>query len=340
MNDAVRRWLAISVLVTMLVVGTFAIVANNEVQAVPVPSSAQTAPYFNVTDVEVGIYVNGLSNFDFGKGAYSLDFYLWFRWSDPNISSMNFEIMNGHPAYSNAFQKIVDNTSGELKEQWFRLRADLFIPPDLTSYPFESGGLKVELEDAVLNNTLLRYHWASEGSGYDATSLVMPGWKIAYLNYTVGEHEYTFGETYSKATFTIQVERNSLPAAIQIIMPPIIFCLVSSLSFFFRETKEQNIGIRLGLNSSMIISAVLFYYGQQSSLPPMSSFSIFDEMMISVYVFGGGGDGLLSPSQKDQLHQSVRSDDGPGRRGDGVRSVGSVQRVNIRSPWPLPAPPR
>ena len=37
----------------------------------------------------------------------------------------------------------------------------------------------------------------------------------------------------------------------------------------------------------MIISAVLFYYGQQSSLPPMSSFSIFDEMMVSAYVFLG-----------------------------------------------------
>ena len=281
------RWLAIFFLVTLLVVGTFAAVASNGAQAVNSPTSGEFSPSLNATEVEVGIYVNGLSNFDFGKGAYSLDFYLWFRWSDPNITSMNIEIMNGHPAYSNAFQKIIDNTNGTLKEQWFRLRADLFIPPDLTSYPFEAGGLKVDLEDAVLNNTMLRYHWASEGSGYDSTSLVIPGWKIVSLNYSVGEHQYTFGETYSKATFTIQVERNSLPAAIQIVMPPIIFCLVSSLSFFFRETKESNIGIRLGLNSSMIISAVLFYYGQQASLPPMSSFSIFDEMMVSVYVFLG-----------------------------------------------------
>jgi hypothetical protein len=281
------RWLAICLLVTLLVMGTFAVVANTGAQAVSAPTSAELAPSFNATEVEVGIYVNGLSNFDFSKGAYSLDFYLWFRWSDPNITTMNFEIMNGHPSYSNAFQKIVDITNGTLREQWYRLRADLFIPPDLTSYPFESGGLKVDLEDAVLNSTMLRYHWASEGSGYDNTSMVIPGWKISYLNYSVGEHEYTFGETYSKATFVIQVERNSLPAAIQIVLPPIIFCLVSSLSFFFRETKESNIGIRLGLNSSMIISAVLFYYGQQSSLPPMSSFSIFDEMMVSVYVFLG-----------------------------------------------------
>ncbi len=235
----------------------------------------------------VGIYVNGVSNFDFGKGAYSFDFYLWFVWTDPNISSMNFEIMNGHPAYANAFQKIIDNTSGDIKEQWFRLRANLFIPPDLNKYPFESGGLKIQLEDAVLNDTELHYVWASDYSGYDESSVVIPGWKIQYVNYSVGEHAYTFGETYSQATFVIQVERDSLPAAIQIILPPIIFCMVSSLSFFFRESKESNIGLRLGLNSSMIISAVLFYYGQQSTLPPMSSFSVFDELIISVYVFLG-----------------------------------------------------
>jgi hypothetical protein len=67
----------------------------------------------------------------------------------------------------------------------------------------------------------------------------------------------------------------------------VIFCLVSSLSFFFRETKESYIALRLGLNSSMMISAVLFYYGQQSTLPSMSTFSIFDEIMIAVYMFLG-----------------------------------------------------
>jgi hypothetical protein len=117
--------------------------------------------------------------------------------------------------------------------------------------------------------------------------VVIPGWMILGLNYTVGEHLYTFGETYSQATFVMQVERDSLQSAIQIVLPPVIFCIVSSLSFFFRETKESYIALRLGLNSSMMISAVLFYYGQQSTLPSMSTFSIFDEIMIAVYMFLG-----------------------------------------------------
>ena len=95
----------------------------------------------------------------------------------------------------------------------------------------------------------------------------IPGWKVQYLNYSVIEHTYSFGETYSQATFVMQVERNSVPAAIQIIAPPLIFCLVSSLSFFFRQTKESNIGLRLGLNSSMIISAVLFDDGSNRRCP-------------------------------------------------------------------------
>jgi hypothetical protein len=282
-----RLRLAILILLVVLAACPVVTAASTGASAIPLHSAAIDMSSSNITDVVVGIYVNGISNFDFGRGEYSLDFYLWFIWTDPTISNMSFEIMNGQPAYANSFQKIVDNTGGEVKEQWFRIRANLFIPPDLRNYPFEAGGLKVQLEDAALNSSRFQYHWASEYSGYDASSVVVPGWKIMYLNYSVGEHAYSFGENYSQATFVIQVERDSLPAAIQIVMPPVIFCLISSLSFFFRETKESNIGLRLGLNSSMIISAVLFYYGQQSSLPPMSSFSIFDEMMISVYVFLG-----------------------------------------------------
>jgi hypothetical protein len=310
MKHAMRRGLAVLVLV-MLVIGAAAALTGTGAKADPAMISVTpTPPPSNVTEVAVGIYVNGISNFDFGKGAYSLDFYLWFVWTDPTIHNMNFEIMNGQPSYSNAFQKIFDDTNGTVKSQWFRLRANLFIPPDLTSYPFESGGLKVQLEDANLNSTRLQYHWMSASSGYDNSSVIIPGWKIQYLNYTVGEHLYTFGEKYSQATFVMQVERNSLPSAIQIVAPPIIFCLVSSLSFFFRESKESYIALRLGLNSSMMISAVLFYYGQQSTLPSMSSFSIFDELMIAVYVFLGLTIGVtvLGVVEKDVFKHPRRVD--------------------------------
>jgi hypothetical protein len=283
-----RQGMAVLVLIVLLSMGSFVTLASTEAGAdAPVPAAALSLPSSNVTDVEVGIYVNGISNFDFGNGAYSLDFYLWFVWTDPTIKNMAFEIMNGQPAYNNAFVKIIDDTNGTVKTQWYRLRAILFIPPDLASYPFEAGGLKVQLEDSSHNSSSLRYHWAVATSGYDKSSVVIPGWKIAYLNYSVADHAYTFNENYSQAVFVMQVERNSLPAAIQLIMPPIIFCLVSSLSYFFNEKKDSYIGLRLGLNSSMIISAVLFYYGQQSTLPPMSSFSIFDELIIAVYVFLG-----------------------------------------------------
>ena len=210
------RCLAILVLM-LLVTCTAVSVASTDAKAdTTAISTTPTVPSTNVTDVIVGIYVNALGSFDFGKGLYSLDFYLWFVWTDPTIHSMNFEIMNGQPAYSGSIQKISDDTNGTVKSQWFRIRADLFIPPNLKDYPFESGGLKVELEDADLNNTRLQYQWNVAKSSYDPASVVIPGWRVPYLNYSVTEHTYSFGETYSQATFVMQVERNSLPAAIQI----------------------------------------------------------------------------------------------------------------------------
>jgi hypothetical protein len=76
MKETMRRCLAMLVLVA-LVIGTAATMASADAEANPATiSSTLAGPSSNVTDVDVGIYVNGISNFDFGKVAYSLDFYL------------------------------------------------------------------------------------------------------------------------------------------------------------------------------------------------------------------------------------------------------------------------
>jgi hypothetical protein len=47
-----------------------------------------------------------------------------------------------------------------------------------------------------------------------------------------------------------------------------LFCIVSGLSFFFRSDKVAQ---RLGMGTSMLISAVMFHISQTASLPPLGS---------------------------------------------------------------------
>lgn len=65
-------------------------------------------------------------------------------------------------------------------------------------------------------------------------------------------------------------------------LPPIIFCIVSGLSFFFKADKITH---RLGLGTSMLISAVMFHLSQTSSLPALPSLILIDKIMIPIYAF-------------------------------------------------------
>jgi len=229
-------------------------------------------------EIETGIYVISIGNFEFTKGTYTLDFYIVFRWSDQSLSPSSFEFMNGRPASK---EKIFESLSNDSNEVWYRVQANLFINPEFKDYPFDTQNLKIIVEDSKSNISTLKYTAMADIRGIDR-QFAISGWKIQSSDLVVGEHEYPWGETYSQVTFTIKLQRDAGLTAAKLLLPPIIFCIVSGLSFFFRADKITQ---RLGLGTSMLISAVMFHLSQTSSLPPLPSLILIDKIMIAVYAF-------------------------------------------------------
>lgn len=230
------------------------------------------------TTIHVGIYVISIGNFEFTKGTYVLDFYLMFNWNNTNISPANFEFMNGRAISKD---KIYESITNDTSEVWYRVQANLFITPDFHSYPFDTQELKIVLEDSKYNTSTIIYLPRSDVNGVD-NQFSLAGWKIKAYNMTVDDHEYTWGEAYSQTTFSITLERDAGLTAMKLLLPPIIFCIVSGLSFFFKADKITH---RLGLGTSMLISAVMFHLSQTQSLPPLPSLILIDKIMVAVYAF-------------------------------------------------------
>jgi hypothetical protein len=230
------------------------------------------------TTVHVGIYAISLGNFEFTKGTYVLDFYLMFQWENKNISPTSFEFMNGRAVSK---EKIYESYTNETSEVWYRVQANLFITPEFHSYPFDTQDLKIVLEDSKYNTSSLMYVPMTDVLGVDEQFRIA-GWKIQSYNTSVSTHEYPWGEDYSQLTYTIKLERDAGLTAAKLLLPPIIFCVVSGLSFFFKADKITQ---RLGLGTSMLISAVMFHLSQTSSLPPLPSLILIDKIMIAVYAF-------------------------------------------------------
>jgi hypothetical protein len=272
--------LLFAVLATLVLVS--AVPASEPAASLMPPANATAS---NVSRMEVGVFVNSIDNLDFVKGTYSMDFYLHFRWTDPTIQTAHFEIMNGQPSNEpHSLEKLSESKSGPVKEEWYRVRADFSITPNIRDYPFESGITPIEIEDAEYNKEQLVYVPMVNESGID-TGFVIPGWNIGTPTFVVFDHTYPWGKTYTELSFGIPITKNATDSLIQTIIPPLIFCLIAMLSFFIKVEHNELVHLRYVLTTSMFISAVMYHFSQLSLLPGLGVLKLFDKFMIAVYVF-------------------------------------------------------
>jgi len=228
--------------------------------------------------IYTGIYAISIGNFEFTKGTYVIDFYLVFKWSNHSLSPASFELMNGRAVSK---EKIYEEITNESSEVWYRIQANLFITPEFKNYPFDSQNLKIIIEDSKYNISRLNYVPYNDITGID-DRFTLSGWNIQSNNLIVEDNNYPWEEQYSQLVFFVQLARQTGPTVVKILLPPIIFCIVSGLSFFFKSDKITH---RLGLGTSMLISAVMFHLSQTSSLPALPFLILIDKIMISVYAF-------------------------------------------------------
>jgi|GEM_PF-1046181 len=240
--------------------------------------------YENATIVKVGIYVVSFGGYDFNKGTYTIDFYIWFLWNEStspaNFTPACFEFMNGRATTKEKISDGYENGTG-LRSLWYRVQASLYTEPQFKDYPFGSQDLFIIVEDSKNSVENLVYQAIVPESGIDE-ELRISGWKIKGTTITISEKEYKWGEKYSRVTFVMNLERETTTTAVKTLLPPIIFCVVSGLSFFFKYDKIAN---RVGFGTSMLISAVMFHVSQVSSLPPLGNLIMIDKIMIATYSF-------------------------------------------------------
>ncbi len=235
--------------------------------------------------MQVAVFINSIDNLEMIKGTYTVDCYLTFRWTDPNIETAHFEFMNGQPSSgANSVERIYDSKSGPVREEGYRVRADFRITPNNMDYPFESGILPIKIEPANLQSSQLTYVPLTEESGMDP-EFVIPGWKIGTPSFSVRDHSYPGNQTYSQLAYNIPMTNDALASLIQTIVPPLIFCIIAGLSFLIRVDHPELVHLRYVLTTSMFISAVMYHFSELALIPGLGVLKLLDKFMIAVYLF-------------------------------------------------------
>ena len=293
--------------------------------AMPAAASAETGP----DKVIVGAYIKDVQDIDLASESFTLDFYLWFRWKNPNINpAATVEVMN-----SNGFQNTTtSSTGGVVGKPLYDAPVDL---PDgykymvlryqgvfsrklmLQDYPFDTQTLRVVLKDERLDNRRLEYVPDRKPISINKSILFsIPGFSLGTPTLAIVAHQYEtdFGDTsapsdvpYSCIRIEISVVRNALPYLVKIILPIFIVILITSLIDVLPARLEE---ARAGIGVTALLTIVALQWTADSSLPSVEYLTMLDLIYIlsMVYVLAAMAYTVLaSRRNKHEIAQALTS---------------------------------
>jgi hypothetical protein len=229
------------------------------------------------------IWVIHIYNYQYTTGTYTLDMYVYFFWTDPNITTANWYLTNGYPINEAAKVLVTSDVTGDIKYEVYRVTATLNTPPDARDYPFDQINLRISLE-LINPGYFVNLAWLQNQTGVDPT-FVNPNWKTTNIELSTSRHTYPLGVEAPYAEMIITQAKIKPSSALASLFPPLVFCFVSVISFLFSLKDPGSVGLRMGLNTSMLITTILFQLNISASIPPSTSVSIFGLFSISVLVF-------------------------------------------------------
>lgn len=233
--------------------------------------------------IYIAVWIIDIYAFDFETGSYTFDMIFSFFWTDPNIDTIKWNLMNGAPNYSGAFYLVANGTETDgTNWEFHRATADLNTNFDADDYPFDVIELPIYIE--ILGQGIpISLSWIENEVGIDP-GYQLQGWSDPYFELQILKQNYPYNIEVERAEMIVIHERLAVSSRSTMI-PPLVFAIVSAFSFLLRMDVEGGIGMRIGLNTSMLISAVLYNISEDDNLPPSSGWTLWHIFMTSIIVF-------------------------------------------------------
>jgi hypothetical protein len=243
-------------------------------------------------EVYVGAYAMTIQELDQQNSSFYADFYLWFRWEgeadlDPSAS---MEFVNNLERWGLTQNPVYEEPkslpNGQFTQQ-YHVQGKFFTALQLGSYPLDSHRLSIEMEDAQTTLDGLVYLPDTKQSALDA-GLKIPGWAITGHDMLVTTHTYTtkFGEaagtedTYSRASFGIDIERPKNFFIWKLMLPLLIVVLIA-LSILV--VHPSMIEVRLGAPATALLALVFLQQAYTSTLPETGNLVLLDKIYVLSY---------------------------------------------------------
>ncbi|MBK5278765.1 MAG: hypothetical protein JJE09_07875 [Bacteroidia bacterium] len=232
--------------------------------------------------VKVGAYVISLHDINFRDKEYTMRFWLWFVYDNPDFDfSSQLDIPNAKTIEPPEI--ILDSLNGKA---WviMKMKCTMKARWTVLDFPFDKQHLRVQIENSLFDNRSLVFVPDILGSKFDKQD-ALDGWTISDFNVADGNHQYETGfgdvtpgpESQNFSTFLLEmdIDRKALGLFMKIFLGMYIAFLIAAISFI---PKPWELDPRFGLPVGGLFAAVGNKYIIDSVLPETSSFTLVDSL--------------------------------------------------------------
>ncbi|TDR30992.1 hypothetical protein [Hydromonas duriensis] len=256
-----------------------------------VKREVQQAAPVHMEEVKIGVYLNDVQSIDLKLHNYMVDFYIWFKWKNPEINPADtMEFVNHSESWStvmsNSFEKPELLPDGSLY-QVKHIQGKLSRKMDLHNYPFDKQIIQVVIEDAANESNKMRYVVEKVSVN---SELKLPGFlykqpSLVAQDYT---HQTDFGDprtaasTYSRISLELPIERPHVNAFMKNILPILLAVVCCSLAFLLHPSLVDS---RFQIAVVSLLSIVALQMTSSQDLPTIEYMTLLDNLYVIGYFY-------------------------------------------------------
>ena len=242
--------------------------------------------------VRVGVYIISVHDINFHDKEYTVRFWMWFLYKNPDFDfSKQLDIVNAKTI--DPPEGIIDSIDGKA---WVMMKMKCVMKENwmVHDFPFDKQHLRAEIENSILDKTVLIFEPDKAGSKYDNKDAI-DGWAIKNFKVSTRDNDYSTGfgdtragkdrQTFSQFIFEMDIERDAWGMFMKIFLGMYIAFLISIISFTPHPSEMEP---RFGLPVGGLFAAVGNKYIIDSLLPESSSFTLVDTLhaLTFIAIFG------------------------------------------------------
>jgi hypothetical protein len=255
------------------------------------PAETSVAPK-EANVITIGAYINDILAIDLRNHAFTVDMYVWFRWTDAAIDpGKSFEFMNMVNPDNRELKRIYEEPQVQpdgSRYLAYRYHGSFSSKFPIGQYPFDTQVLRIHIEDADRPIDQQRYQWDKLTLN---PAITLPGYRIAEPFVTVNDYPYptTFGdparttnETYSRVTIEIPITRPWLSGAVKTLLPIFIIVLCAAAA---PALGAHLVEARVGLVITALLTLVALQFATAGNLPEVGYLLMIEQIFIASYAF-------------------------------------------------------